>query len=132
MDRKVLQTQQLTGGWWMRGLGSGEETADLKLSLFPFLSTNPRLHFTASVLHGEGREQGGTWEGRDRKGWDGGGEVVTIVQLVLLCWFHPWLRTPVVLALHHQHPSTLGVIRPLCVQFPVSAGTRGSPMMFML
>lgn len=28
----------------------------------------------------------------------------TIMQLVLLCWFHPWLRTPVVLAVHHQHP----------------------------
>lgn len=37
-------------------------------------------------------------------------------------------------ALHHQHPGGGGggVIRPRRAQFPVSAGTRGSPMMFML
>lgn len=67
--------------------------------------------------------------GRD---WGGGGGGDDCAARAALLVSSMAAETPVVLALHHQHPSTLGVIRPLCVQFPVSAGTRGSPMMFML
>lgn len=108
MDWKVLQTQQLTGGWWV--FGPSEETADLKLLLFfhslSFLWTNPRLHFRAGVRHREGRELEVWGEGGGcGRGWDGGWGVCRgVMQHLLLCWFHPWLRTPVVLALRHQHP----------------------------
>lgn len=53
-----------------------------------------------------------------------------IVQLVLLCWFHPWLRTPAVLALHHQHPHPPihpggGVIRSSLGSVPCLSGDQG-------
>lgn len=70
---------------------------------FFFFPSEPTLVFTSRPVSFMGRDGGGGERGGTRKG--------TIVQLLLLCWFHPWLRTPVVLALHHQHPSTLGLIR---------------------
>lgn len=96
MDWKVLQTQQLTGGWWMRGLGRARRQQTW--SVFFFLSS---LVFTSRPGSIVGRD--GSREGRGRARLGGVCEG-RIVQLLLLCWFHPWLQTPVVPALHHQHP----------------------------
>ena len=80
----------------MCGPGSGEDTADLKRSFFFFVfPSEPTLVFTSRPVSFMGRDGGR--RGGTRKG--------TIVQLVLLCWFHPWLRTPVVqLCTTNTHP----------------------------
>lgn len=65
MDLKVLQTQQLTGGWWKCGLG--KEKADLKRFFFPPFCSNSCLHGQCPLQGGTGESWGGT-RGRMRRG----------------------------------------------------------------
>ena len=110
------------------GLGRGHSRPEacslfFSFSFFLSLGTNPRLHFTASVLHGEGRGRRGA--GRDEEGDDCAAPAALLVSSMAAdtCSASSAPPTPI-------HP---GAHPGLCVaQFPVSAGTRGSPMMFML
>lgn len=109
MDCKVLQ--HTTTDWWVVGVcvcvcvwaGVRRQQTWSFLVLFFLLSSERTLIFTSgpvSIIGGDGSGEG------TRRGWDEGwgGIVERVMQRLLLCWFHPWLWTPVVLAPHYQHP----------------------------
>lgn len=87
-----------------------------------------KLVFTSRPVSSMGRD--GSGEGGDMKAGVGGGDDCAARAALLVSSMAA--DTCSASCAPPTHASTLGVIRPLCVQFPVSAGTRGSPMMFML
>lgn len=90
----------------------GEETADLKRPLNRPSSSLRRLHGGGT---GVGRDTGVFILGR----WG------TIVQLLLLCWFHLWLRTPVVLQLCTTNTQSRGGHPALVCSVPCLSRDQG-------
>lgn len=107
MDWKVLQTQQLTGGWWMCGRGDSR----------PEASTEPTLVFTSPPSRGRDGSGEGHWGVYfGEVGDDCAAPAALLVSSVAA-------DACSATALHHQHPiqggsSGLGVFSSLSQQGP--------------